>query len=241
MADLEEKFNSITLTQQRGRPLADIGGIRKSQAATYSESSYGAQQREPNLSILWPFPGSSAPCEQGYRDLAAELALSQRLGNDHKVEILTLISRWLSDDSNRRCLLILDKGDNEHMSSQNTKPCVDSIESQKSAQSALIPYEPPKATESSITKPLRSMAARNLLTTQQLEHIAETKVNDEEDSLAPTEKLATEAILKTRPSKPHTRSSVKSNFIPSASMTATQPAIPTSRRSMAGRNLLTTQ
>ncbi|KAJ5629831.1 hypothetical protein N7528_003488 [Penicillium herquei] len=151
-----------------------------------------------------------------------------------------MVSRWLLDDSNSRCLLILDKADIEATSFPSTKPCVSASGQEKNTKTARMPYGSPRITELIAPEPRRSTAARNPPITQQPKSTNETKVKSEGDSPAPTKMIKAETTSKIR-SKYQTSSTTQSASIPTSSRTTNKPTIRASQHSMATRSRPTAQ
>ncbi|OJJ42627.1 hypothetical protein ASPZODRAFT_105081 [Penicilliopsis zonata CBS 506.65] len=168
MTDLDDKMQSMTAARHIRVALVGIGGIGKSQIAI--EYAYRARQRNPELSVFWVYAGSVARYEQAYKDLADKLDLPGRA--DPGVDILKLVSQWLSDDVNGQWLMILDNADNEDMFFNEPK-----------ANGIALITSIPQTTNGSVLITTRgSTAARNLLTTT-YQNIVSVEVMDANDAL----------------------------------------------------------
>lgn len=115
--DLEEDFvgrdgimstieKQLTESNHRAA-LAGIGGVGKSRIAI--QYSYRHQQQNPDSHIFWVHGGSRSRFETDYRNMARLLNLPGR--EDPDLDILRLVTDWLSDEANGQWLMILDNAD----------------------------------------------------------------------------------------------------------------------------------
>jgi tetratricopeptide (TPR) repeat protein len=79
----------------------------KSQIAI--ECSYRIREQDPQTWVFWVHASNAVRFEQAYRSIAATLQLPG--WDDFKVDILRLVSGWLSNVDNGRWLMILDNAD----------------------------------------------------------------------------------------------------------------------------------
>ncbi|CAD6580011.1 MAG: hypothetical protein ASARMPRED_009324 [Alectoria sarmentosa] len=91
--------------------LAGIGGVGKSRIAI--QYSYRHHQLHPDSHIFWVHGGSRSRFETDYRKIARLLDLPGR--EDPDVEILRLVTEWLSDEANGPWLMILDNADDRDL------------------------------------------------------------------------------------------------------------------------------
>ena len=119
--DLEEDFvgrdDIMTtiekqLTENNHRAsLAGIGGVGKSRIAI--QYSYKFHELHPDSHIFWVHGGSRSRFETDYRNIARLLDLPSR--QDPDVDILRLVTDWLSDEDNGPWLMILDNADDRDL------------------------------------------------------------------------------------------------------------------------------
>ena len=119
--DLEEAFvgredimSSIEkqLTEGNHRAaLAGIGGVGKSRIAI--EYSYRHRQLHPNGHVFWVHGGSRSRFESDYSNIARLLDLPGR--EDPDVNVLRLVTDWLSDERNASWLMVLDNADDRDL------------------------------------------------------------------------------------------------------------------------------
>jgi hypothetical protein len=67
--------------------------------------------------VFWVYASSAARFERAYRDIAAKVDLPSR--DDPKIDILRLVSNWLSDERNGRWLMIVDNADDDQVFSSS--------------------------------------------------------------------------------------------------------------------------
>lgn len=91
--------------------LAGIGGVGKSRIAI--QYSYRHRQLHPKSHIFWVHGGSRSRFETDFRNVARLLDLSGR--EDPDVDILRLVTDWLSDEANGPWLMILDNADDRDL------------------------------------------------------------------------------------------------------------------------------
>lgn len=119
--DLEEDFvgrddimttieKQLTESNHRAS-LAGIGGVGKSRIAI--QYSYNFHELHPNSHIFWVHGGSRSRFETDYRNIARLLDLPSR--QDPDVDILRLVTDWLSDETNGPWLMILDNADDRDL------------------------------------------------------------------------------------------------------------------------------
>ncbi|KAI9779071.1 MAG: hypothetical protein M1839_007737 [Geoglossum umbratile] len=106
----EEVIEGITerfKMRQHRVAIAGIGGVGKSQIAI--EYCYRYRDSHTEAKVFWVHASNYARFEEGYKDIARELALPGF--DDPDVNTLQLVLRWLSDDVNSPWLLVLDNAD----------------------------------------------------------------------------------------------------------------------------------
>ncbi|EED19716.1 kinesin, putative [Talaromyces stipitatus ATCC 10500] len=87
--------------------LVGLGGVGKSQIAI--EYTYRVRDSAPNTWIFWVHASNTTRFEQGYREVAAVAKSPGR--DDPKCDVLELVKKWLSDETNGNWLMILDNAD----------------------------------------------------------------------------------------------------------------------------------
>lgn len=95
----------------RRAALAGIGGVGKSRIAIQYSHRY--RQLHPKSHIFWVHGGSRSRFETDYRNIARLLDLPGR--EDPDVDILRLVTDWLSDEANGSWLVILDNADDRDL------------------------------------------------------------------------------------------------------------------------------
>lgn len=102
----------MQLTESSHRAaLAGIGGVGKSRIAI--QYSYRHRQLHPTSHIFWVHGGSRSRFETDYRNIARRLDLPGR--EDPDLDILGLVTDWLSDEANGPWLMILDNADDRDL------------------------------------------------------------------------------------------------------------------------------
>ncbi len=91
--------------------LAGIGGVGKSRIAI--QYSYRHRQLHLDSHIFWVHGGSRSRFESDYRNIARLLDLRDR--EDPDVDVLRLVTDWLSDEENGPWLMILDNADDRDL------------------------------------------------------------------------------------------------------------------------------
>ena len=91
--------------------LAGIGGVGKSRIAI--QYSYRHRQLHLDSHIFWVHGGSRSRFESDYRNMARLLDLRGR--EDPDVDVLGLVTDWLSDEGNGPWLMILDNADDRDL------------------------------------------------------------------------------------------------------------------------------
>ena len=91
--------------------LAGIGGVGKSRIAI--QYSYRHRQLHLDSHIFWVHGGSRSRFESDYRNIARLLDLRDR--EDPDVDVLRLVTDWLSDERNGPWLMILDNADDRDL------------------------------------------------------------------------------------------------------------------------------
>ncbi|TVY19417.1 Nephrocystin-3 [Lachnellula arida] len=87
--------------------ICGIGGVGKSRIAI--EYCYQYKEEHPTSHIFWVYGGSRSRLAEAYHEIAKELRIP---GLDQpNVDVLTLLSDWLSEKSNGPFLMILDNAD----------------------------------------------------------------------------------------------------------------------------------
>ncbi|TVY29765.1 Kinesin light chain [Lachnellula hyalina] len=104
--------------------ICGIGGVGKSRIAI--EYSYQYKDQHPTSHIFWVYGGSHSRMAEAYHEIARELRIP---GLDQpNVDVLTLVSDWLSEKSNGPFLMILDNADDaeiwEKSGSPSEKPLI---------------------------------------------------------------------------------------------------------------------
>ena len=89
------------------RGIGADSALRKSQLAI--EYSYRIREKFRNTWIFWVHASNAARFEQSYRTIAGSIKLPQR--DEPTVDILQLVSDWLSDETNGQWIMILDNAD----------------------------------------------------------------------------------------------------------------------------------
>ena len=107
MSTIEEQLTE----GNRRAALAGIGGVGKSRIAIQYSHRY--RQLHPKSHIFWVHGGSRSRFETDYRNIARLLDLSGR--EDPDVDILRLVTDWLSDEANGSWLVILDNADDRDL------------------------------------------------------------------------------------------------------------------------------
>ena len=119
--DLEEDFvgrsaimSSIEKQLAEGNrraALAGIGGVGKSRIAI--QYSYRHRELHPDSHIIWVHGGSRSRFETDYRNIARLLDLPGR--EDPDVNVLRLVTAWLSEETNGPWLMVLDNADDRDL------------------------------------------------------------------------------------------------------------------------------
>ena len=91
--------------------LAGIGGVGKSRIAI--QYSYRHQQLHPDSHIFWVHGGSRSRFESDYQNIARLLNLNGR--EDPDVDVLRLVTDWLSNEKNGPWLMVLDNADDHDL------------------------------------------------------------------------------------------------------------------------------
>ena len=91
--------------------LAGIGGVGKSRIAI--QYSYRHRQLHPDSHIFWVHGGSRSRFESDYRNIARLLNLLDP--EDTKVDVIRLVTDWLSDVGNGAWLMIVDNADDHDL------------------------------------------------------------------------------------------------------------------------------
>ncbi|TVY38157.1 Kinesin light chain [Lachnellula subtilissima] len=104
--------------------ICGIGGVGKSRIAI--EYSYQYKDQHPTFHIFWVYGGSRSRLAEAYQEIAKELRIP---GLDQpNVDVLTVVSDWLSEKSNGPFLMILDNADDaeiwEKSGSPSEKPLI---------------------------------------------------------------------------------------------------------------------
>ncbi|KAG9244062.1 hypothetical protein BJ878DRAFT_480539 [Calycina marina] len=73
------------------------------------EYSYRLRERDPDLWMFWVYASTAERFKGAYKSIAAKFDMLS--ADDPKTDVLSLVSRWLSDIDNGRWLLILDNAD----------------------------------------------------------------------------------------------------------------------------------
>ena len=89
----------------------NLSQIRKSQLAI--NYGYKIQQAAPDTWVFWVDAENVTKFEQGYRDIANAVRVTDR--NDENADILSLVYDWLRNIGNANWVMILDNADDQHV------------------------------------------------------------------------------------------------------------------------------
>ncbi|KAH0538073.1 hypothetical protein FGG08_005335 [Glutinoglossum americanum] len=117
--------------------ITGIGGVGKSQIAI--EYCYRYRASHPEAQVFWVHASNFARFEEGYKNIAKELALPGF--DDPDVDTLQLVLRWLSNDVNSPWLLVLDNADNMEVLF-GSSPHIPSQQNWRGPATALAGYLP---------------------------------------------------------------------------------------------------
>ncbi|KAI9860949.1 MAG: hypothetical protein M1813_005628 [Trichoglossum hirsutum] len=138
ITEIDRKFKV-----QRRVTLAGIGGVGKSQIAIEYCYRFRGQHRESH--VFWIHATTVSRMDQAYKDIARKLCLPG--WNDPNVDTFQLVSKWLSDDTHRPWLLVLDSADDIEVFF-NTKSNPSSVGSEQTAP--LVNYLPRSSNSSTL-------------------------------------------------------------------------------------------
>ena len=102
LAEIYEKFKT-----QRRVSLAGIGGVGKSQVVI--EYCYRYRDQHPTAHVFWIYASTISRIYQAYKAMAIKLCLPG--WDDPSVDVIQLVSTWLSDETHGPWLLVLDNAD----------------------------------------------------------------------------------------------------------------------------------
>jgi tetratricopeptide (TPR) repeat protein len=89
--------------------LARPAKSRESKSQIAIEYAYRVRERHPDTWVFWVHASSATRFEETYRDIAARLQLPGR--DEPKADVLALVHRWLSDESNVSWTMVVDNAD----------------------------------------------------------------------------------------------------------------------------------
>lgn len=102
LAEICEKFKT-----QRRVSLAGIGGVGKSQVVI--EYCYRYRDQHPTPHVFWIYASTISRIYQAYKAMAMKMCLPG--WDDPSIDIIQLVSTWLSDETHGPWLLVLDNAD----------------------------------------------------------------------------------------------------------------------------------
>ncbi|GLA05338.1 hypothetical protein AnigIFM60653_005817 [Aspergillus niger] len=96
------------------------GHVERTKPMRRNEYAYRSQQHMPWLSVFWIYASSISRYRRSYQDLADRLDLPGK--DDPAVDIVELVSDWLTDEENGPWLMILDNVKNVGLSQETGLP-----------------------------------------------------------------------------------------------------------------------
>ncbi|KAB5513496.1 hypothetical protein GE09DRAFT_1179745 [Coniochaeta sp. 2T2.1] len=105
--ELGHGLGQATGTSQPRRSLYGLGGIGKTQIAL--AYAYWLQQTRSEVSVFWVHASSAERFRQAYASIAEECEIPGH--DDPKVDVLSLVKRWLEGKDRGRWLMVIDNAD----------------------------------------------------------------------------------------------------------------------------------
>ncbi|RDH30904.1 ankyrin [Aspergillus welwitschiae] len=118
MSELDRRYDTAAFERYLGIALVGNKGIGKTYIAL--EYAYRSQQHMPWLSVFWIYASSISRYRRSYQDLADRLDLPGK--DDPAIDIVELVSDWLTDEENGPWLMILDNVKNVGLSQETGLP-----------------------------------------------------------------------------------------------------------------------